>query len=248
MHPRRRPAVRNFVSHYEPSTRSRHTGADAPLARMIPVEPHPRSGPANMAADEALLNAAAAGAAGGRWYRWAEPTVSLGHFQKPTELTGTPLAQLPAVPRLSGGGAIVHDREWTYALAVPRGHALARTPERFYEAVHGELIAALAAAGVRARLRGEGRATRDDPTLCFLRTDPRDVVVTDAAGVVRKVVGSAQRRRKGAVLQHGSLLVAASPRVPGVPGLTEAVGLTAQDAERVVGDAAVRFGRFLTAG
>ena len=212
--------------------------------RIDPAAP----GAANMAADEALLDAAAGGTAGGRWYRWSVPTVSLGHFQQPDELAGTDLAALPAVKRLSGGGAIVHDREWTYALAVPRSHPLARSPERLYEAVHRELIAALASAGVAARLRGTGGAAKGDPTLCFLREDPRDVVVTDAAGAVRKIVGSAQRRRRGAVLQHGSLLAAASPAAPGVPGLRELCGLSADDVEAVVRDAAGRLGRLLAAG
>ena len=205
----------------------------------------PARGPANMTADEALLDAAAAGAPGGRWYRWSEPTVSLGHFQKPAELIGTELARLPAVKRLTGGGAIVHDREWTYAMAVPRSHPLAKSPERFYEAVHGELIAALASAGIHARLRGTGGSSKDDPTLCFLRADPRDVVVTDDAGAVRKVVGSAQRRRRGAVLQHGSLIASASPEAVGVPGLRELCGLNGDAVRAVVDDAAVRLGRLL---
>ena len=211
---------------------------------MFTIDP-PAAGVANMAADEALLDAAAGGAVGGRWYRWAEPTVSLGHFQSPDDLAGTPLASLPVVKRLSGGGAIVHDREWTYALALPKSHPLAGSPERLYEAVHRELIAALADAGVAARLRGEGGAEKEDPTLCFLRRDPRDVVVTDAAGTVRKIVGSAQRRRRGAVLQHGSVLSAASPHASGVPGLAEACGLGAGAVGALIRDAAVRFRRLL---
>ena len=219
----------------------RARGADAPTLAIHPAA----SGSANMAADEALLDAAAGGVPGGRWYRWSEPTVSLGHFQTPAELVGTDLAALPAVKRLSGGGAIVHDREWTYAMAVPRPHPLAKSPERFYEAVHGELIAALASAGVAARMRGEGGGKRDDPTLCFLRADPRDVVVTDAAGAARKIVGSAQRRRRGAVLQHGSLLAAASPAAPGVPGLRELCGSDGDAVRAIVDDAAARLGRLL---
>ncbi|MFH5804268.1 biotin/lipoate A/B protein ligase family protein [Alienimonas sp. DA493] len=211
----------------------------------VPIEPEPRSGEANMAADAALLDAAAAGTAGGRWYRWSEPTLSLGHFQKGTDLDEATLPDLPRVRRLSGGGAIVHHHEWTYALAVPRGHRLAARPEQFYEAVHAELIAALAAVGVTARLRGKGAGDGPEPTLCFLRSDPRDVVTTAADGAVRKIVGSAQRRRKGAVLQHGSLLVATSPHAPDAPGLRELAGLTAGQAETVVRDAAVRFGRLL---
>ena len=216
---------------------------------MIPVEDRPRLGAANMAADAALLDAAAAGTPGGRWYRWNKPTVSLGHFQKPGELAGTPLAGLPVVQRLSGGGAIVHHHEWTYALAVPRTHRLARRPEDFYEAVHGVLTEELATHGVAARLRGTGGSSKEDPTLCFLRQDPRDVVVTDAGGRAVKVIGSAQRRRKGAVLQHGSMLVAASPHASAAVGLAGACGLSDGAATRVaaavVRAAAGRFAELL---
>ncbi|MEM9701346.1 MAG: lipoate--protein ligase [Planctomycetota bacterium] len=214
------------------------------------IEPNPRSGEANMAADAALLDAAADGTLGGRWYRWSEPTVSLGHFQKGRALNEADLPDLPWVRRLSGGGAIVHHHEWTYALAVPRGHALAQSPERFYEAVHGELITALGSSGVSARLRGERSAEspRPDPALCFLRSDPRDIVTADRHGFVWKIVGSAQRRRKGAVLQHGSLLIAASPYAADLPGLRETHGLTDVRAAAVVRDAAVRFGRLLMEG
>ncbi|NNJ23998.1 Octanoyltransferase LipM [Planctomycetes bacterium LzC2] len=201
-----------------------------------------------MAADAAMLDAAANGVAAGRWYRWTEATVSLGHFQEETDLDCVVPPDLPLVRRLSGGGAIVHHHEWTYALAVPRGHALAARPEQFYEAVHGELIAALGTSGVAARLRGERPTEGPDPALCFRRSDPRDVVITDADGVERKIVGSAQRRRKGAVLQHGSLLITASPYAPHVPGLRETQGITDARAAAIVRDAAVRFGRLLTAG
>ena len=213
---------------------------------LIPVESHPLTGAANMAADAALLDAAAAGTAGGRWYRWSEPTVSLGHFQKGAALDPATLPPLPTVRRLSGGGAIVHHHEWTYALALPRTHPLAATPERLYEAVHGEVIAALDEVGVTARLRGSGGDGGEEPTLCFLRSDPRDVVVADRDGAWRKVVGSAQRRRKGAVLQHGSLLAATSPFAPAVSGLAELAGLRAGQVDRAVRTAALRLTRLLT--
>ena len=71
--------------------------------------------------------------------------------------------------------------------------------------------------------------------------------MTDAAGGERKIVGSAQRRRRGAVLQHGSLLAAASPAAPGLPGLAELCGLDESAVRAVVEDAAVRFGRLLEA-
>ncbi|MCC7425164.1 MAG: hypothetical protein IT428_33255, partial [Planctomycetaceae bacterium] len=90
------------------------------------VESHPRSGAWNMAIDEALLETAVdAEQCTLRFYRWSEPTVSLGYFQKPEEAAADPLlAGLPIVPRLSGGGAILHHHEWTYSIALPPGHPL----------------------------------------------------------------------------------------------------------------------------
>src|SRR5262245_54161477 len=80
-------------------------------------------GPAQMAADEALLeHAHATGGRALRFYTWEPATLSLGYFQPAAERLPDPrLAALPYVRRSTGGGAIVHDRELTYALAFPRG-------------------------------------------------------------------------------------------------------------------------------
>lgn len=167
-----------------------------------------------MAYDGALLDGALArGEVILRLYRWTRPTLSLGYFQKtlPPELP-LPLRRLDRVRRLSGGGAILHHHEWTYSCVVPPGHPLARESVALYEAVHGALIAALEQLGVTARLRG--RALDENPFLCFLRGDPRDIVVQG-----KKVTGSAQRRRRGAILQHGSVLLRASEFAPEIPGL-----------------------------
>ena len=187
----------------------------ADSAPHILVEDEPCDGATNMARDAALLEAAAAGETTLRVYRWAVPTLSLGHFQKtlPANLPER-LRNLPTVRRLSGGGAILHHHEWTYAVAVPRSHPLARRPETLYDAVHAALIAALAVQGVSASLRGTSDRDADANFLCFSRGDPRDVLV---AG--QKIVGSAQRRRRGAVLQHGSVLLRASEFAPQLPGL-----------------------------
>lgn len=173
-----------------------------------------------MAFDEALLETAATiGEAALRIYRWSEPTLSLGYFQKglPPDLPDM-LRRLPRVRRLSGGGAILHHREWTYSVALPKSHPLARRAESLYEAVHEALIAALAGFGISARMRGVAVPEAESSFLCFRRGDPRDVLVGGS-----KVIGSAQRRRRGAVLQHGSILLAASPLTPEVPGLFDLV-------------------------
>ena len=182
------------------------------------VEDKPRSGAWNMALDEALLEAAVEGSAPAmRWYQWEEPTLSLGYFQSEEEVPQEfAEAKLPVVRRLSGGGAILHDQEWTYSLTLPASHPAASQPSELYLTIHRALIGVLSTAGYNVSLR------RDAPEatgltgafLCFSRGDDFDVVLG-----TRKVLGSAQRRRRGAVLQHGSLVLRASRLAPQFPGL-----------------------------
>src|SRR4051812_21709386 len=93
------------------------------------VLPHQvADGPTNMGLDLALLNAVEAEPVGAvlRTYEWSEPTLSLGYFQKVEAARADPRwRDLPVVRRLSGGGALLHDREITYALVMPRSHPLA---------------------------------------------------------------------------------------------------------------------------
>ncbi|MDB5350955.1 MAG: lipoate-protein ligase [Planctomycetota bacterium] len=177
-----------------------------------------------MALDEALLDAVDAdpSAAILRTYEWEEPTLSLGYFQGIADVDLDPRWQgAPVIRRPSGGGALWHDREITYALVVPRRHPLAGRPANLYRAVHAAIAGILREHGIPAATRGSSLSdsSRSRPFLCFLDRDPEDILVGMA-----KVVGSAQRRRPGAVLQHGSLLLARSDRTPELPGLKELTG------------------------
>ncbi len=180
---------------------------------QVLVENAPQTGTWNMALDEALLESGAnEGQCWLRWYRWSHPTVSLGYFQD-REIPDD-LRSLPVVKRLSGGGAILHHHEWTYSVVVPSRHPRARNPPALYGAVHDRIISVLAELGVMSQMRGSTAAFRDDSFLCFQRGDANDVLIGQY-----KVLGSAQRRRRGAVLQHGSLLMASSPHAGDLPGL-----------------------------
>lgn len=184
---------------------------------IIDVPPHP--GAWNMAVDEALLEAAVAGAEPVvRWYQWEVATLSLGYFQQPDDATlrDPRWSGLPVVRRLSGGGAILHHHELTYSCALPASHLLTNDPYQIYLAFHNAIINVLRPMGFDVRLR-KTRFGKDGPAeafLCFQRGDEMDVVIgTD------KVLGSAQRRRRGAVLQHGSLVLRRSEFAPQFPGL-----------------------------
>lgn len=229
-----------------------------PAARLI-LEPVPTPGVWNMAVDETLLESAlASGTVTIRIYQWSAPTISLGYFQDADELERDPQwVGLAAVRRLSGGGAILHDREITYSISLPPSHAIATHPSRLYAIAHDALIAVLAAHGVRAVMRGgaahqpeaparesgcadviepslalrtsesnvaqssiDHRRSTINPFLCFGRGDPHDIVLGP-----HKIVGSAQRRRRGAILQHGSILLELSPHAPDFPGIGELTGV-----------------------
>lgn len=179
-------------------------------------ESEPLSGAWNMAIDAALLERCQeSGRCHLRLYRWSEPTLSLGYFQKDESDIPRDLSVLPRVRRLSGGGAILHDRELTYSCAVPPEHPLARSPLRLYDVIHDGIVAVLSEFGWNCRLRGTTRSESPrSPFLCFARGDARDVVFGK-----HKVVGSAQRRRKGSVLQHGSIVLKRSDLVREVLGL-----------------------------
>ena len=189
------------------------------------VLPHQAAnGPENMALDEWMLAEAARspGLALLRTYEWTEPTLSLGYFQSYAEArANTRWAEVPLVRRSTGGGAIWHDREITYAVAVPIDHPKARRSKDLYQSINGCVAVMLHDGGLPARRRGEAEARTgpDRPFLCFLDRDAEDLVLQGS-----KVLGSAQRRRSGVLLQHGSLLLSRSSYVPEVPGIAELGG------------------------
>lgn len=182
------------------------------------IEPEAQSGSWNMATDELLLQRAIeTGECAVRIYSWETATVSLGYFQKAEEIHASGrFKNLPTVRRLSGGGAILHHHEVTYSLVIPPARSEAREPTALYEVVHGAILEVLAQSGVQAALRGEDRKMDNEPFLCFVRGDRNDIVLNG-----QKVVGSAQRRRRGAVLQHGSLILKASPHAEELPGVND---------------------------
>ncbi len=177
------------------------------------------AGPHNMAADEALLESAAAGVASLRFYGWHEPTVSLGYFQPERLRRADPLlANLPFVRRPSGGSALVHDREVTYTLALPAG-APWQGSVSWLERMHALIAAALERLHVDARAHVPVGDDRFTGVLCFHHFTQGDLLIGPA-----KVAGSAQRRQRGALLQHGAILLAQSPFTPSLPGIAELAG------------------------
>jgi lipoate-protein ligase A len=220
--------------------------------RLI-IDP-PSSGAWNMAVDEALLlDASENESASLRFYRWNEPTLSLGYFQRYEDRDlHAASRECAVVRRQTGGGAILHDRELTYSLVLPPGHPLARQNERLYQIVHEVFVRSLwppnnqPDEASHLHIRGEGIALppADEPFLCFQRRAKGDVVfVPEKSGSTAvnlsqnpspaaadwKIIGSAQRRHHGAVLQHGSLLIERSQSAPELQGLRDLAGRSAAE-------------------
>lgn len=187
-------------------------------ARLIPWQEF--DGPLNMAIDSVLLaRAEQSDSVVLRLYGWSEPTLSLGYFQPYADRQQHPASEsIAVVRRETGGGAIIHDRELTYSLIVPRSQLKRLPPATLYCQVHRTLAAVLNEQyGVPAETCGtptvDGPAA---PFLCFQRRADGDLIVDTI-----KIGGSAQRRPRGAVLQHGSLLVERSPFAPELDGIRE---------------------------
>lgn len=179
----------------------------------------------NMAADDALLESASAGVASLRFYGWEPPTLSLGYFQpaEPARAWGK-LGELAWLRRPSGGAALVHHHELTYALALPAGPAWQTADRSWPVRWHRLIQAVLAELGIATQLCEEERRFGD--VLCFLHHTPGDVLLGAC-----KVVGSAQRKGRGALLQHGGILLAQSPHTPILPGIVELTGRSVRPAE-----------------
>jgi lipoate-protein ligase A len=183
----------------------------------------PAEGQWNMAVDEALLDSAVGDArATLRFYRWSRPTLSLGYFQAVGQrVSHAASSGCPCVRRPTGGGAIIHDAELTYSLALPATHALASSPVALARAVHETLIAALTPlSGATVTLAPAAPSVRPEPFLCFARRVAGDVLLGEA-----KIAGSAQRRRQAAVLQHGSILLRRSIAAPEFAGWEDLTGV-----------------------
>src|SRR5947207_1884534 len=159
-----------------------------------------------MAADEAMLDAVAAGASPVlRLYRWVRPAVSLGRFQPDDDVDAAACARhgVDVVRRPTGGRGLLHGADLTYAVAMPLPPGAAGGVDAVYELLAGALIAGLASIDVSAAI-----ARHDGPAgpVCFAAQQGADLRVDD-----RKLCGSAQVRRDGAVLQHGSILLTRLP-------------------------------------
>lgn len=142
-----------------------------------------------------------------RLYRWSPPAVSLGYFQDEREVVDIEAcrrAGVDIVRRPTGGRAVLHHHELTYSIIVPEVHPFINNGGVMdaYRAISRGIITAFNLLDILASLtpeeKGQGGLA---PGSCFDTSSAYEIQVKG-----RKVVGSAQLRRDGIVLQHGAII------------------------------------------
>jgi len=151
----------------------------------------PLSAAMNMAKDLALLESQSVGqeAPALRIYRWASPSVTLGYFQKHDKTVNMEYCRdngISVTRRVTAGGAVLHDCELTYSFTVPlNSRIVPPSVEDSFREIIAPLISVLRSLSLEAEYR-----------------PVNDIIIKG-----RKVSGSAQARKRGALQQHGTLIL-----------------------------------------
>ncbi len=199
----------------------------------------PTVGARNMAVDAAILAAVCRRgcAADAALYGWTPPCLSLGYGQRARDADADRLAARgwDIVRRPTGGRAILHADELTYSVALPADHPLARIGVvESYRRISAALLAALEALGAQPHA---DRAAESDKSatspVCFETPSHYEITVDG-----RKLVGSAQVRRREGLLQHGTL-----PLSGDIARICDASGLCRTKLSDCVAKAQVRAAR-----
>jgi lipoate-protein ligase A len=226
-------------------------GVTSPLRWVLLVD-QAADGPWNMAVDQALLQSAEErGVATLRLYSWQPATLSFGRnepAQRRYDRAEIERLAMPTVRRPTGGRAVWHDDEVTYAVAAPAaGFGSLREA---YREIHALLAEALVSLGAPVLLAAERPAVGVGAGACFASAAGGEVVAAGGG----KVVGSAQVRGEGAFLQHGSIILGGAqervahvtlgaadpPNVVGLTSLLPAGRATREAVVQAVAQAAAR--------
>jgi len=139
-----------------------------------------------------------------RLYTWARPTLSLGRHQKRVQLNVQYMKEtgIECVVRPTGGRAVLHWDELTYAFMVPSSHELAKKNfEDFHRMISERIFSALRKLDLPVEIELRKRPIIKSPA-CFESPSMYEITLSG-----KKLVGSAQMRTKDFVLEHGSILL-----------------------------------------
>ncbi len=166
----------------------------------------------NMALDEAQIQLISQGKLPPtiRFYGWLPASISIGYFQKMKDEIDVQACQsrgIGIVRRLTGGRAVLHDDELTYSLLVQDTHPLfPPTVIESYKVISRGILNGLQLLNIPAEmvsLEGKDRSAMNphNSSACFDAPSWYEIAVDG-----KKLVGSAQNRQQGMILQHGSIL------------------------------------------
>ena len=175
------------------------------------IDSGPGAGAWNLALDDAIFAAVRARRSPPtlRLYAWEAPTLSIGYAQDRDRAVDPAACRelgVAVLRRVTGGRAVLHDREATYSVAVPAGvPPFGTSLDEAYRAVAAGILAGLRQLGLEGAVAappspGRNRLARHPG--CFASAARHEITVGG-----RKLVGSAQRRARDAFLQHGSILL-----------------------------------------
>lgn len=142
-----------------------------------------------------------------RLYRWSPPAVSIGYFQDENEVVDLAACRdsgIDVVRRPTGGRAVLHDQDLTYSIIVPEAHPFINMGGVIdvYRGISRGIVTAFSLLGIVASIAPEEESGAGlAPGSCFDTTSAYEIRVDG-----KKVVGSAQLRRDGIVLQHGAII------------------------------------------
>ncbi|MBW2988754.1 lipoate--protein ligase family protein [Candidatus Woesearchaeota archaeon] len=153
----------------------------------------------NMAIDEALLSSKLPVL---RFYRWSPPGLSIGHFQPISsfDLEALKKNNISMVRRMTGGNAVLHDDELTYSFITEESRMPKGIVESYRE-ISRALLHGLKALGLDA-VMNEDVEKGEKSQVCFNDPSWYEILVDG-----KKIVGSAQKRVGGKLLQHGAVLI-----------------------------------------
>ncbi|WP_422122526.1 biotin/lipoate A/B protein ligase family protein [Planococcus sp. X10-3] len=161
----------------------------------------------NMALDELMLEWLSKGKIGPtiRFYGWSPAGISIGRFQNAEEKINFEQAAsygVEVVRRHTGGRAVLHDQELTYSVAVPESHPLMpHSVKEAYLIISKGLLEGFRELGIDAEFAIPGISpNKTDSAVCFDKSSWYELLVDG-----KKAAGSAQMRKKGIILQHGSI-------------------------------------------
>jgi len=169
-----------------------------------------QDGAFNMAADETLARFCKSGPPILRIYSWQPFAISIGHHQKLAEIDFGKCSSenIDVVRRPTGGRAIFHAQEVTYAVIIPKESNLySRSTLDIYNLISSALVNGLNRLGAnlvlerKENLDGEFK-TYNQKFACFAASAKYEIHYRS-----KKLVGSAQWRLENALLQHGSILL-----------------------------------------